>query len=131
MNKFFILTTLLLACTACERQDKVVVSYPVTTVREVDNSAINIRDRDKNAVLPLNQSEESTDLAITQKIRQAIIADSSLSLNAKNIKIITNQGVVTLRGPVNSLQEKEKIYQKAKSLAGVIRVDNLLEITSS
>ena len=65
---------------------------------------------------------------MTQRLRQAIVADKSLSTTAKNIKIITVNGLVTLRGPVNNLQEREKIVAKAQDVAGVDKVDNQLEI---
>ena len=77
-----------------------------------------------------DQSENEADRTITQNIRQAITADDSLSINAKNVKIITNDGLVTLRGPVKSEKEKADIEAKAKQVAGVKNVDNQLEIAS-
>jgi len=56
------------------------------------------------------------------------VADKSLSTTAKNVKIITVNGVVTLRGPVNSPQEKETIEATAQHIAGTNTVDNQLEI---
>jgi osmotically-inducible protein OsmY len=78
---------------------------------------------------PLNQSESEADRTITQKIRQAIVSDNSMSTDAKNIKIITIKGVVTLRGPVASSQEKDAIAKKVNDVQGVVRVDNQLEVT--
>jgi osmotically-inducible protein OsmY len=69
-------------------------------------------------------------VAITQAIRKAVVADKALSTKAHNVKIITADGVVTLRGPVNSAEEKDKIAAKAKSVAGVKSVENKLEIAS-
>ena len=69
-------------------------------------------------------------MRITQEIRKAVVANDALSVNAHNVKIITSGGVVTLRGPVNSADEKAAIYAEAKRVAGVTRVDNLLEIAS-
>ena len=65
-----------------------------------DNTARNVRDRDGTTLTPGDQSESKADLALTQRIRQAIVADDSLSTTAHNVKIITSDGVVTLRGPV-------------------------------
>ena len=59
------------------------------------------------------------------------MADKSLSTNAHNVKIITTDGVVTLRGPVKSAAEKATIAAKAQQVAGVSRVDNQLEIASN
>jgi osmotically-inducible protein OsmY len=93
-----------------------------------DNTGRNVRDRDGTTLTPGDQSESQADLALTQRIRQAIVADDSLSTTAHNVKIITSDGVVTLRGPVNSDQEKTKIAAVAKNIAGVKQVDNQLEV---
>src|SRR5712691_4981551 len=66
-----------------------------------DNTGRNVRDRSGDTVTPGDQSNNKADLNLTQQIRKALMADKSLSTNAKNIKIITNNGAVTLRGPVN------------------------------
>ena len=65
-----------------------------------------------------DQSNSSADLKITQAIRQALMKDGELSTTAKNIKVITANGQVTLRGPVNNAQEKAKIDQIARSAGG-------------
>jgi osmotically-inducible protein OsmY len=65
---------------------------------------------------------------VTQQIRKAVVADKSLSTMAKNIKIITANGVVTLRGPVKSSQEKGMIEAKAQQIAGADKVNSQLEI---
>ena len=93
-----------------------------------DNTGRNVRDRRGATLTPGDQSESKIDLTLTKRIRQAIVADKSLSTTAKNIKIITINGLVTLRGPVNNLQEQEKIMAKAQDVAGVDKVDNQLEI---
>src|SRR5689334_15333046 len=95
-----------------------------------DNSGKNVRDRQDSSRTPGDQSNNKSDLAITQAIRKAVVADKALSTNAHNVKIITANGVVTLRGPVNSAEEKETIAAKAKQVAGVKNVDNKLEIAS-
>jgi osmotically-inducible protein OsmY len=95
-----------------------------------DNTGKNVRDRQESSRTPGDQSNNKSDLAITQAIRKAVVADKALSTNAHNVKIITANGVVTLRGPVNSAEEKETIAAKAKKVAGVKSVDNKLEIAS-
>jgi osmotically-inducible protein OsmY len=97
---------------------------------EPDNSGRNVRDRNDATKTPADQSENEGDRTITQNIRKALTDDDSLSTNAKNVKIITNDGTVTLRGPVKSEKEKSDIEAKAKQVAGVKRVDNQLEVAS-
>ncbi|MBJ7448865.1 MAG: BON domain-containing protein [Parachlamydiales bacterium] len=82
---------------------------------------------DCSKLTPLDQSEDTADLKITQKIRQALIDDSMLSVNAKNIKIITVNGHVTLRGPVESKQEKQIVVAKARQIAGALNVENFID----
>lgn len=93
-----------------------------------DNTGRNIRDRSGATLTPGDQSESQADRALTQQIRKAVRADKSLSTMAKNIKIITVDGVVTLRGPVRSPHEKETIVAKAQQIAGMDKVDNQLEV---
>ena len=93
-----------------------------------DNTGRNVRDRGGDTVTPGDQSNNKADLNLTQQIRKAIMADKSLSTNAKNVKVITTNGVVTLRGPVNTPQEKATIEAKAQSIAGANNVDSQLEI---
>ena len=95
-----------------------------------DNTGSNVRDRSGATLTPGDQSESEADRTLTQRIRQAVVADDSLSTNAHNIKIITINGVVTLRGPVNSTQEKATIDAKAQQIAGATKVDNQLEIVA-
>jgi hyperosmotically inducible protein len=95
-----------------------------------DNTARNERDQNEATKTPGDQSENASDLDISANVRKAIVADDSLSTNAHNVKIITNGGVVTLRGPVNSAQEKATIEMKAKQVAGVTRVESQLEVTA-
>lgn len=110
----------------CSKSEDKQVSQTVAP----DNSGRNVRDRDNQTKTPGDQSENEADRTITQNIRQAITADDSLSTNAKNVKIITNDGTVTLRGPVKSEKEKTDIEAKAKQVAGVKRVDNQIEVAS-
>jgi hypothetical protein len=77
---------------------------------------------------PEDQSEKPEDIRITAAIRRAVIDDANLSTVAKNCKIITSNGVVTLRGAVNSEEERSSIDSKARAVAGVSSVTNELEI---
>jgi osmotically-inducible protein OsmY len=92
-----------------------------------DNTGRNVRDRG-DTVTSGDQSESKADLETTQKIRQAVVADDSLSTNAHNVKIITANGAVTLRGPVKSDDERKKIAAMAEQVAGAGRVQNYLEV---
>ncbi len=96
-----------------------------------DNTAINERDRSGETQTSGDQSNSSADLKTTQAIRQALMKDGELSTTAKNIKVITANGHVTLRGPVKTAQEKAKIDQLAKSAAGGAKIDNQLEVKGS
>jgi len=84
-----------------------------------DNSAQN-KNQDQTAQ---NQSSAASDRELTAKVRKAIIADKDLSTYAHNIKIITQNGTVTLKGPVKSDDEKQKIESDA---AGVVARDSIL-----
>jgi len=95
-----------------------------------DNTGRNVRDRNGNTLTPGDQSSDRADLALTRRIRKAVVADKSLSITAHNIKIITANGVVTLRGPVKSEKEKAKIAAKAQKLAGTKQVENQLEVAA-
>ena len=64
------------------------------------------------------QSEAASDRMLTKKIRQALIADKSLSTYGHNVKIITKDGSVTLKGPVHSEEEKQSIASKTESIVG-------------
>jgi osmotically-inducible protein OsmY len=64
------------------------------------------------------QSQATSDRMITKKIRQALIADKTLSTYGHNVKIITQNGAVTLKGPVHSEEEKQNIASKAAEVVG-------------
>ena len=96
-----------------------------------DNTATNERDRSGETKTSGDQSNSSADIKTTQAIRQALMKDGELSTTAKNIKVITANGHVTLRGPVTTAQEKAKIEQLAKSAAGGAQIDNQLDVKGS
>jgi hyperosmotically inducible protein len=95
---------------------------------DADNTARNTRDRDDGAVTPMDQSNAAPDLAITQHIRREVVRNDALSTNAHNVKIVTQDGIVTLRGPVKTAAEKREIAQIAQQAPGVQRVDDRLEV---
>ena len=97
---------------------------------DADDTGANVRDRGTGTLTPEEQGGEAADVEITAAIRRAIVKDDSLSLNAHNVKIITRDGIVTLRGPVESTAERTTIAQLAEKTAGVKRVDNQLEINA-
>ncbi len=96
-------------------------------VLEADNTGQNARDRNPRSLTAEDQSESPKDLQITRQLRQSLMGDSTLSFTAKNIKIITVEGQVTLKGPVKKSQEKMTIQKKAEAIAGATKVVNLLE----
>jgi osmotically-inducible protein OsmY len=96
-----------------------------------DNTAKNERDRNDATKTAGDQSENEADRKITQEVRKSIVDDDKLSTSAQNVKIITNDGKVTLRGPVKSEEEKKAVESKAKQVAGVKNVENQLEIASN
>jgi osmotically-inducible protein OsmY len=96
-----------------------------------DNTSTNERDRSGKTKTSGDQSNSSADLKITQAIRQALIKDDQLSTTAKNIKVITANGQVTLRGPVKTAQEKARVDQIAKSAAGGAQIDDQLDVKGS
>jgi hyperosmotically inducible periplasmic protein len=89
-----------------------------------DNTKVN-KDRGMTAD---QQKENKSDREITRQIRKALVADKSLSSYAHNVKIITTNGTVTLRGPVRTEDEKSSIESKAKAIAGVSDVKNELTV---
>jgi len=98
---------------------------------EADNTDKNERDRSGVSETPFDQKENASDLAISQAIREAVVDDDALSMDAKNVKIITADGVVTLRGPVSSIQEKSTIAATAKRTSGVKSVNDQLEVAAN
>jgi osmotically-inducible protein OsmY len=92
-----------------------------------DNSARNARD-DGSKLTPIDQGENPQALAITQAVRKALVADPNLGTNAKNIKIIANNQVVTLRGPVANASERDHIVELVKAVPGVEHITNELEV---
>lgn len=104
------------------------VAAPASRAQDPDNTKKNQEQAAPNAD---QQKMNASDRAITQKIRKAIHEDKNLSTYAHNVKIITQDGKVTLRGPVRSEEEKDNIQAKAVAVAGEENVTNQLEIQPS
>ena len=101
-------------------------SAPSSTTAK-DNTGVNERDRSAAAKTPIDQKQNKKDIDLTANIRKRVV-DTKLSVNAQNVKIITEDGKVTLRGPVKSTEEKNQIEQIAGDVAGAGNVDSQLEI---
>jgi osmotically-inducible protein OsmY len=115
----------------CSKEGSENTQTSKSTAVEADNTGRNVRDRDDATKTSGDQSENEQDRKITQEVRKAVTSDDTLSTNAQNVKIITQDGKVTLRGPVKNQKEKADIEAKAKQIAGVKNVDNQLEIASN
>lgn len=92
------------------------------------NTGVNVRDRDSTAKTPIDQNENQPDIDRTAAIRKRIV-DRKLSVEATNVKVITQEGKVTLRGPVPTVEEKDTIEQIATDVAGAENVDSQLEVS--
>jgi hyperosmotically inducible protein len=96
---------------------------------DVDNTKMNQRDAEGTTLTADDQARGSTqDVELTRKVRQELVNDKSLSTDARNVKIITLDGVVTLRGPVETSAEKAKLNSLTKKVSGVKKVDNQTEV---
>ena len=95
-----------------------------------DNTAVNVRDRNPDAMTAGQQSNVKSDMELTREIRRAVVKDDSLSMLAHNVKIVSANGSVILRGPVKSEEEKTAVASKAQAIAGANKVDNQLEVKS-
>lgn len=93
-----------------------------------DNSAKNTRDQSGKTPQPIDQPNSERDLAVAVKIRSNLYNDKQLSTYGKNVKVIALNNVVTLRGPVNSQAEKQKIGNVANLAAPGMKIQNDLEI---
>jgi hyperosmotically inducible periplasmic protein len=95
-----------------------------------DNTKVNKRDRQPTQATADDQKNNDADLKITQQIRKALSADKALSTYAHNVKVITQGGKVTLKGPVRSAEEKKVVEAKAAEVAGAANITNQLSVAS-
>lgn len=107
--------------------DPAVTEKPMVRDRDASNTGINKRDRDDKTMTPMDQMNIQSDLKITQEIRQALMK-GEFSIDAQNIKVITRNGTVTLRGPVKTGAELEKINALVKAMPGIKSIDNQLQL---
>jgi len=106
----------------------VAFNVDVMAATQPDNTRVNQRDQSVNEVTAQDQGNSKTDIALTQKIRQQVIANKVFSTDARNIKIISINGQVYLKGPVDSASEKGQIEKIASSVAGTNKVISQLEV---
>ncbi len=99
-----------------------------STANPADNTSVNQRDRNPTEPTADRQKENRSDRDITQQIRRAIAQDKSLSTYAHNVKVITQNGQVTLKGPVRSDDERRAVEAKATEIAGQNKVNSELDI---
>ena len=102
--------------------------FATDTTTDADNTRINVRDRQDQTLTPLNQGNSKADVATTAQIRKEILAAKNMSVNAQNVKIITIDGQVTLRGAVNTAEEKRLIREIADRSTHSGDVDNQLDV---
>ncbi len=100
----------------------------LATGQAPDNTKINARDRAKDAPTADQQNNAATDRELTRSIRRALMDDKDLSSYAHNVKIITQAGEVTLKGPVRSANEKRVVESKAAEIAGAGHVTNQMSV---
>jgi hyperosmotically inducible protein len=96
-----------------------------------DNTKVNQQDRAQGAVTADQQKENRSDRDLTQQIRKSVIADKSLSTYAHNVKIVAQNGTVTVKGPVRSDDERKAIVAKAEAVAGAGNVTDQLSVKSN
>src|SRR5579884_3462344 len=83
-----------------------------------DNTAVNVRDRTSGEPTADQATNSKSDRELMQKIRRAIVGNKSLSTYAHNVKVISENGNITLKGPVQSEEERQKVLQCVTSVAG-------------
>lgn len=108
-----------------------VTPLPKEGTTPADNTEVNARDVATDFAATADSAPmEGSDLELTAQVRRALMADDSLSINATNAKILVNRGQVTLRGPVDSADEKRRVQGIVAGLVGAARIDNQLEVAA-
>lgn len=133
--KYLVITVLSSLIVGCNQSTPSTASAPSKVEKTPDavvatdrtNTGINARDRDRETKTPIDQNETTADVKITADIRKQVV-DTKMSINAQNVKIITQDGKVTLRGPVKTADEKARIEEIAFRVAGKTNVDNQIEV---
>jgi osmotically-inducible protein OsmY len=93
-----------------------------------DNTKVNKRDRQTGAVTADQQKENTGDRELSANIRRALMEDKNLSTYAHNVKIVAEEGIVTLKGPVRSQEEKKAVEAKATEIAGTGKVKSMISV---
>jgi hyperosmotically inducible periplasmic protein len=104
------------------------IAIPAIAQTPADNTSVNTRDRAKDAVTADQQKDNAGDRNLTRKIRQSLMKDKSLSSYAHNVKVIAQDGQVTLKGPVRSDEESRSVEAKATEVAGAGHVTNQMSV---
>ena len=126
--------TLALSCGSTFAADRPADSKTTTPAAQgqatpgADNTKMNVRDKSGATQTPQKQTNRTADRKLLAAVRRAVMRDKSLSTSAHNVKIVTKDGVVTLRGPVKSAEEKSKVEKLAQQVAGVASVENQLDV---
>ena len=131
MKTFMLMTSIVVALggAACSKTDHDTTQTTGATVQKPANdTAVNARDQYGAMPTPPDQGNGSADIKTAAEIRRAVVGDSALSMDAKNVKIVVKDGLVTLRGPVKTEAERAEVERKAASIAGVTNVENHLDI---
>jgi osmotically-inducible protein OsmY len=107
-----------------------VLTAPASALAQTpeDNTKANTRDRKKGAVTAEQQKDNASDRKLTQQIRRALMQDKTLSSYAHNVKVVTQDGQVTLKGPVRTEEEKRIVETKAAEVAGAGHVTNQMSV---
>lgn len=119
-SRFILPALLAVACSLVLAQE------PTPTA--ADNTRVNKQDQNANAPTADQQKNNVSDRELTRQIRRSITSDKSLSTYAHNVKVIAQNGQVTLKGPVRSEDEKKSIESKAAEIAGADKVTNNLAV---
>jgi len=105
--------------------------YAQSQSPSADNTKVNKRDRAAGEVTADQAKNNASDRDTMQKIRKSLVDDKSLSTYAHNVKVISQNGKVTLKGPVRSEEEKKSVEQKAADVAGAGNVTNQLTVKAA
>lgn len=126
----WLLLPLALSCAAAFADEQATTDHSTTpsTSAQPDNSRVNARDKAGVTATPEKQTNASADRHLLADVRKTVVNDKSLSTAAHNVKIVVAGGIVTLRGPVKTTEEKAKVEALAKQVSGVSAVDNQLEV---
>ena len=130
-RKLFVTLACALALAACkknENENEPGATKTTGAPLQADSTKLNERDRGGTTMLPRDQSNSSEDIDVTSRIRKSLVADGNLSMDAKNVKIITRDGSVVLRGIVKDENEKKAVLDHARRVQGVKNVDNQLDV---